>query len=91
MEMQSPPPQDSFELVKWLWAMLTLPIAWVMHRQAETREDISTIRADQTVVKEDMAGMKAHMEHSQSDIKRIVLVLDRMEKRMDERRRGDSR
>lgn len=66
-----------------------VPIGLILHRHREFRQDINAIRDDIVTVKETVAEMRAHGENTKNGMDRLVTVLDRIEARMNQRRRGE--
>ena len=76
------PSAEELGLLKWAWTVMLAPITWIVSRYNRLSQLMDEVRTD-------LAAMKAHSEHTKSDLERIVKVLDRMEERMNRRRKDD--
>ena len=73
--INQPPSPDGFEFIKLIWVTLLLPIGELWRRHFGVAKKI--------------AVLEAHAGHTKDSLTRIVIVLDRIEERMNQRRHGD--
>ncbi len=82
-------PDQTIDAAKYIWSLLTLPLAWLWHRHNALADKIDSVIDRGSDLKADISELKAHSSNTKEQLDRISDAIIRIENRAAQRRSND--